>query len=102
MCTLNVKMDDQVVNRMRPLFDGDKAMNVWIETVLHKAMVEYADEVESRNMKEIESKKFLERLEALKNDPEGFFKMGGMFGKVSDDFSWDELREEAVFEKYGI
>lgn len=102
MCTLNVKMDDQVVNRMRPLFDGDKAMNVWIETVLHKAMVEYADEVESRNMKEIESKKFLERLEALKNDPEGFFKMGGMFGKVSDDFSWDELREEAVFEKYGV
>ncbi|MCR5574445.1 MAG: hypothetical protein K6F78_06450 [Bacteroidaceae bacterium] len=54
MCTLNVKMDDQIVNRMRPLFDGDKAMNVWIETVLHKAMVEYADEVESRNMKEID------------------------------------------------
>ena len=60
---------------MRPLFDGDKAMNMWIETVLHKAMVEYADEVESRNRKGVESKKFLERLEALKNDPEGFFKI---------------------------
>ncbi len=102
MCTLNVKMDDWVVNRMRPLFDGDKAMNMWIETVLHKAMVDYADEVESRNRKVMESKIFLERLEALKNDPEGFFKMGGIFGKVSDDFSWDDLREEAMFEKYGV
>lgn len=102
MCTLNVKMDDRVVNRMIPLFDGDKAMNRWIETVLHKAMVEYADEIESRNRKEMESKKFLERLEALKNDPDGFFKMGGIFGKVCDDFSWDELREEVMFEKYGV
>lgn len=102
VCTLNVKMDDRVVNRMRPLFDGDKAMNRWIETVLYKAMVEYADEVEARNMREMESKRFLERLEALKNDSEGFFKMGGILGKVKDDFSWDELREEAVFEKYGI
>lgn len=102
MCTLNVKMDDRVVNRMRPLFDGDKAMNRWIETVLHKAMVEYADAAESRNMKEMESRKFLERLEALKDDPEAFFKMDGIFGRVSEDFSWDELREEAMFEKYGV
>jgi len=102
MCMLNVKIDDRVVNRMRPLFDGDTAMNMWIETVLYKAMVEYADEVESRNMKGVESKKFLERLEALKNDPEGFFKMGGIFGKVSDDFSWEDLREEVMFEKYGV
>lgn len=102
MCTLNVKMDDQVVNRMKSLFDGDKAMNRWIETVLHKAMVEYADEAEAKAKKGIESKMFLERLAALKNDSEGFFKMGGIFGKVSDDFSWDELREEAMLEKYGI
>ena len=102
MCTLNVKMDDQVVNRMKSLFDGEKAMNRWIETVLHKAMVEYADEAEAKAKKRIESEMFLERLAALKNDSEGFFKMGGIFGKVSDDFSWDELREEAMLEKYGI
>ena len=102
MCTLNVKMDDQVVNRMKSLFDGEKAMNRWIETVLHKAMVEYADEAEAKAKKGIESEMFLERLAALKNDSEGFFKMGGIFGKVSDDFSWDELREKAMLEKYGI
>ncbi len=102
MCTLNVKMDDQVENRMKSLFDGEKAMNRWIETVLHKAMVEYADEAEAKAKKGIESEMFLERLAALKNDSEGFFKMGGIFGKVSDDFSWDELREEAMLEKYGI
>ena len=53
MCTLNAKMDDRVVNRMRPLFDGDNAMNVWIETVLHKAMMEYADAAESRKRRGI-------------------------------------------------
>jgi hypothetical protein len=65
-------------------------------------MVEYADEYEAKAKKGIESKIFLKRLAELKNDPEGFFKMGGIFGKVSDDFSWDELREEVMFEKYGI
>lgn len=91
-----------MLNRIRPLFDSDKAMNKGIETVLYKAMVEYADESVSGNIKEIESKKFLERRELLKNDPEGFFKMGGILGKISDDFSWDELREEAMSEKIGI
>ena len=44
----------------------------------------------------------LERLEALKNDPDGFFKMGGILGKPKEPFSWDELREEALSDKYGI
>lgn len=102
MCTLNVKMDDQVVNRMRPLFDGDKAMNKWIETVLHKAMVEYADELESTERKETETKKMLERLEELKNDPDGFFKMGGILGLAKDTLPWRMLREEAMLDRYGV
>ena len=42
MCTLSVRMDDQVIDRVKPLFDGDSAMNRWIEMVLRKAMLEYA------------------------------------------------------------
>ena len=38
MCTLSVKMDDKVIDRVKPLFGGDKAMNRWIEAVLHKAL----------------------------------------------------------------
>jgi len=44
----------------------------------------------------------LQRLESLKDDPEGFFKMGGILGKPKGSFSWEELREEAMFEKYGV
>ena len=39
-------MDDKVVNRLKPLFDGDGALNRWIESVLHKAMEEYAEQYE--------------------------------------------------------
>ena len=46
MCTLSVRMDDKVIARVKPLFGGDKAMNKWIETVLHKAMEEYAEQYE--------------------------------------------------------
>ena len=46
MCTLSVRMDDKVLDRVKPLFGGDKAMNKWIETVLHKAMEEYAEQYE--------------------------------------------------------
>ena len=99
MCTLNVKMDDRVVNRMKPLFDGDKAMNRWIEAVLHRAMVEYADEAEAKAER---TKEFMARIEKLKNEPAGLLNLGGILGKPREDFSWDELREEAVYDKYGI
>ena len=58
MCTLSVKMDDKVIDRVKPLFGGDKAMNRWIEAVLHKALEEYADLHESnmKNASEAEDK----------------------------------------------
>ena len=44
--------------------------------------------------------KFTQKIKALENDPEGFFKLGGfMTDSVS---SADELLEEALTDKYGI
>ncbi len=102
MCTIEVKMDDAVMNRIKPHFAADRDMMSWMENVLKKAMIEYAEEVESKEMKKQETRKLIERLEALKNDPDGFFKMGGILGKPKEPFSWDEIREKALFEKYGI
>ena len=102
MCTLNVKMDDQVVNRMKSLFDGDKAMNRWIETVLHKAMVEYAEQYELMAAKNALAEALTKRLKELEGDPEALFKMSGILGKPQAGFSWEELREEAVYDKYGV
>ncbi len=34
--------------------------------------------------------------------PEGFLQLGGILGKAHKDFSWEDLREEALEEKYGV
>ena len=102
MCTLNVRIDDKVMARVKPYFTGDHAMHLWIEDVLKQAMEDFAQELESQAAKEAESRKLLERLESLKNDPDGFFKMGGILGQLKGNNSWKQLREEAMFEKYGV
>lgn len=102
MCTLSVRMDDQVIDRVKPLFDGDAAMNSWIEMVLRKAMLEYAEQFAHQQEQERENALILTRLKALEGDSDAFFKMTGILGKPRASFSWDELREEAIHEKYGV
>ena len=102
MCTLSVRMDDKVIDRVKPLFGGDKAMNKWIETVLHKAMEEYAEQYEQMAGKNALAKALTKRLKELEDDPEALFKMSGILGKPQAGFSWEELREEAIYDKYGV
>ena len=101
MCTLSVRMDDKVIARVKPLFGGDKAMNKWIETVLHKAMEEYAEQYEQMAGKNALAETLTKRLKELEGDPEALYKMSGILGKPQAGFSWEELREEAIYDKYG-
>ena len=102
MCTLSVRMDDKVIDRVKPLFGGDKAMNKWIETVLHKAMEEYAEQYEQMAGRNALAEVLTKRLKELEGDPEALFKMSGILGKPQTGFSWEELREEAIYDKYGV
>ena len=77
-------------------------MQIWIERLLKQAMEDYAEEQESQKVKEAATLNFVERLDSLKDDPDAFFKMGGILGRPSGSFSWEELREEAMLEKYGV
>ena len=47
-----------------------------------------------------DSKKFTQKIRALENDSEGFFKLGGFMADSSS--SADDLLEEALTDKYGI
>ena len=47
-----------------------------------------------------ESKKFTQKIRALENDSEGFFKLGGFMADSSS--SADDLLEEALTDKYSI
>lgn len=102
MCIFSVKMDDQVINRVKPLFDGDEAMNKWMETVLSNALEEYARQFRDRERKALQKERFLERMKSVGDGSGGLLSLAGVLGESRADFSWDELREEAVLEKYGI
>ena len=93
-------MDDKVIARVKPLFGGDKAMNKWIETVLHKAMEEYAERYEQMAGKNALAETLTKRLKELEGDPEALYKMSGILGKPQAGFSWEELREEPILERW--
>lgn len=47
-----------------------------------------------------DAKMFTQKIKALENDSEGFFKLGGFMSDSSSNA--DELLEEALTDKYGI
>lgn len=102
MCTYNVRIDDAVMERAKPHFRGDDAMQLWIEKQLQKMLVDYVSHLEHNKNKAKEKKELLRRLEAVKGDPDGLFKLGGILGRPGNHFSWEQLRDEAVCDKYGI
>lgn len=102
MCVVNVKMDDKAFELLRPCFNGDTAMQVWLEKTLHKAVIEYTEEFRGRRERESERTKVLQKLQMLKDNPNADIEMGGILGKPRKGFSWDKLREDAIYEKYGV
>lgn len=129
MCRYNLSfsIDDQVVDVVRPKLGSDKALEAWMIRVLKKSMADFARELKaqaarkadgettddeprgelsslklSRGEEEVDGSQLLSRLKALPNTPEGFLQLGGILGEARKDFSWEELREEAYAEKYGI
>ena len=95
MCTYNIKIDDAVMERAKPHFKGADAMQLWIERQLQKMLMDYVWHIEHNKNKAIEKKELLRRLEAVKDDSDGLFKLGGILGKPNDNFSWEQLRDEA-------
>jgi uncharacterized protein with von Willebrand factor type A (vWA) domain len=102
MCTYSVKIDDNILERARVHFKGAEAMQQWIEQQLQKALIDYTCQFEENLNIERKNKEFQRRLRELENDPDGFFKLAGILGKPSQSFSWEQLRDEAIHDKYGI
>ena len=69
-----------------------------VRAALTKKLVE--QERASLAAKAADAKLFTQKIKALENDTEGFFKLGGFMADSSN--SADELLEEALTEKYGI
>lgn len=95
MCTLNVRIDDKVMRRVKPHFTGDHDMQLWIETILEQAMKDYAEEQESHLAN------VYERLDHLSSLKKGWDGRGALpvsqnvidnvrkVLKISDKEDWD-------------
>ena len=53
-------------------------------------LMDYVWHLEHNKNKETEKKELLRRLEAVKGDSDGLFKLGGILGKPEENFSWEQ------------
>ena len=90
MYTYNIRIDDAIVSRAKKLFGGEKAMQIWIEDVLNKALLNYTSQVSKP--KPIDSEEVYLQVKALENDPNGLLKLGSVL--LPSPYSADELRQE--------
>lgn len=69
-----------------------------VRAALIKRLLE--QEMAAKTAKAADAKLFTQKIKALENDSEGFFKLGGFMADSSSNA--DELLEEALTDKYGI
>lgn len=95
MITTYPQVDVSLVDALWTLIQGQtKAVRV----ALTKRLVEQEKASLAKNDAEV--KEFKQKIKALENDSEGFFKLGGFMADSSSNA--DELLEEALTDKYGI
>lgn len=92
MCTGNIKINDEVMDLVRPHFGGDKELWAWIEKVVDKAMKDYAEQFEQVMENNIENENIYQQIKSLENDPKGFLKLGGIL--KPSKYSIEDLRDE--------
>ena len=69
-----------------------------VRTALTKRLIEQQKAAETAH--HVDSSELTKQIQALKNDPDGFFKLGGF---MSDSKSTaEELLSEAISDKFGI
>ena len=99
MCRYNMSFNDAVMNEMRPHFKDEESLLVWLEVNMDHLMREYIARFKKPN---IDGEQLLRKLNTLPNTSAGFLQLNGILGKQGASFSWENLREDAYSDKYGI
>lgn len=97
MCRFNLSFTDTLVDDMRTHFDGEEDMKKWMETHFEELMREY---VAQFKQPKVNGDLLLKQLQSLGDGPEGFLKLDTVL--TPSQYSIEELREDAYFDKYGI
>lgn len=96
MCTYHIRIDDAVLEEVKPHFTGDTALTSWIEEVLHQALISYAAQFKAQSAY---NEDVYLQVKALESDPDGLFKLGKIL--KPSKYSIEELRDGYIKEKYG-
>ena len=99
MCTGYIKINDEVMEMVKPHFHGDKELWAWVEKVVDQAMKDYAAQFNS-SMENVENKRIYQQIKALEKDPMGFLKLSSVL--KPSKYSVEDLRDEYISEKYGV
>ena len=99
---INVRIDDTILERVKPYFKGADEMQLWIEQQLQQVLIAYTNQVEQKERYNVEKEELLKRVNELQDGPKGLSALFGILGNPGPDFSWKKLRDEALAEKYGI
>ena len=94
-----MSFNDAVMNEMRPHFKDEESLLVWLEVNMDHLMREYIARFKRPNSG---GEQLLRKLNALPNTSDGFHQLDGILGRQGASFSWDELRDDAYSDKYGI
>lgn len=98
MCRYNLAVDDVLMEEVKPHIGKDIAVQKWLEEMLHKALLSYAEQFASvpRNR----SERICQQVQALGDTPEGFFNLHTVL--KPSNYTAEDLRDEYISEKYGV
>lgn len=101
MCTFALTLDDKLVERVKPAFKSEKAMNEWLQAQMELLLRKKVSKTSSKKQKEkLSPEEFLKKLQELEGDKDGFVKMIELL--PPSKISTEELLNEYYEEKYGI
>ena len=95
-----MRIDDAMFQSMQPFFNGEDAMQTWIEQQLRNVFVQFVREQSATKVIPRDADDVLEKLEAINDDPDGFLKLGDILRP--SPYSAEELRDKYIEDKYGV
>ena len=99
MCTFALTLDDKLVERVKPTFKSEKAMNEWLQAQMELLLRKKVSKTSSKKQKEkLSPEEFLKKLQELEGDKDGFVKMIELLppSKISTEELLNEYYEEKI------
>ena len=100
MCTGNIRINDDVMDMVKPHFHGDKEIWLWVEKIVDQALKDYAKQFKSKEDVLRDNERVYQQLKALEKEPMGILKLGSIL--KPSKYSAEDLLDDYISDKYGV